>query len=82
MEENEEYESPYCPVCDGCGEDGCCPATCCQQDPNGDYCKTYLKDLKFGYIMYKELMNLVSEDEKYKEQIDKIWDETYDRIFR
>ena len=78
----EEYTSPYCPVCDACGEDGCCSAMSCQQHPDGHYCKTYLRDLKFGYRMYKELMRLIEDDKKYKEQVDKIWDETYDGIYK
>jgi hypothetical protein len=80
-EEWEEY-SPYCPICDSCGEDGCCPATSCQQHPNGHYCGGYLNDLKFGYKMYHKLMKLVYEDEKYKEQIDVIWDEMYDKMYK
>jgi hypothetical protein len=32
--------------------------------------------------MYKHIIELVGEDEKYKEQIDKMWDETYDKIYR
>ena len=77
-----ELESPYCPICQACGEDGCCPATACQQHPDGHYCKTYLKELQFGYRMYHQLMKLIDGDEKYKEQIDKIWDETYDNTFK
>ena len=80
--EAEEYKSPYCPICDSCGEDGCCSALSCQQHPDGDYCKTYLRDLKFGYKMYKNLMRLVEDDPNYKEQIDEIWDKTYDEIYR
>jgi hypothetical protein len=79
---DEEIESPYCPVCDGCGEEGCCSPVHCQQSPNGHYCKTYLKDLKFGYLMYDQIMELIGDDEKYKEQIDKLWDETYEKIYR
>ena len=32
--------------------------------------------------MYKELFNMVSEDPKYKDLIDKLWDENYDIIYR
>lgn len=76
-----EY-SPYCPVCDGCGEEGCCSPMHCQQSSDGQYCKTYLKDLKFGYLMYDQIMALVGKDETYKAQIDNIFHETYDRIYR
>jgi hypothetical protein len=74
--------SPYCPVCSACGEDGCCSAMSCKQDPAGHYCKTYLRDLKFGYMMYKELMKLLDGDEKYEKQIDELRDKTYDNIYR
>ena len=77
----EENYSPYCPVCSGCGEEGCCTPLMCKQSPEGKYCESYLKDLKFGYKMYKHLMELVDDDEKYKEQIDELWDKTYDRIY-
>ena len=53
----------------------------CKQSPDGYYCKSYLKDLKFGYKMYNHLIELVGDDERYKERIDKLWDETYDEIY-
>ena len=31
--------------------------------------------------MYEHLMELVGDDEKYKEQIDELWDKTYDRMY-
>ena len=77
----EENYSPYCPVCSGCGEEGCCSPLMCKQSPEGKYCESYLKDLKFGYKTYEHLMELVGDDEKYKEQIDELWDKTYDRIY-
>jgi hypothetical protein len=82
MEENktEDY-SPYCPVCSGCGEDGCCPATMCEQSPEGDYCQTYLKELKFGYIMYHEILKMIDGDEKYEEKVNEVFDKTWDIIF-
>ena len=78
----EEFESPYCPICTGCGEEGCCSATICEQHPDGHYCGGYLKDLQFGYKMYHKLMELIYEDEKYKEQIDVIRDDLYDKIYK
>jgi hypothetical protein len=81
-EMDEELRSPYCPICEACGEDGCCPATSCKQHPDGDYCKGYLAELKFTYWMYKDLMNLVADDPKYKDAIDKMWGENWDAIFK
>ena len=77
-----EWESPYCPVCESCGEDGCCPAASCKMHPEGHYCETNLLELRFRYWMYKDLMNLVHEDPKYKEKIDELWDKNYDVIYR
>lgn len=82
MKISQEEYNPYCPICSACGEEGCCSAMACQQHPDGDYCAGYLVDLKFSYIMYDYLINLVGEDEKYKEQIDKMWDETYERLYK
>ncbi len=47
----EEYKSPYCQVCDSCGEDGCCSVISCKQSPNVDYFEGYLEDLKFAYLI-------------------------------
>lgn len=80
MESNEDY-SPYCPICSGCGEDGCCSALMCEQDPKGYYCQTYLKELQFGYRMYNDLMELLDKDEKYEKQIDELWDKNYDKTW-
>jgi hypothetical protein len=76
-----EY-SPYCKICEACGEEGCCSAMCCQQHPEGEYCQGYLMDLKFAYAMYREIYNMVSEDPKYKEKIEELWHETYDNIYK
>ena len=46
-----DMTSPYCPICSGCGEDGCCKATMCQMHPDGHYCETYLKDLKVSLLI-------------------------------
>ena len=78
----DEDEAPYCPVCSGCGQEGCCSPLNCSQDPNGSYCQTYLNDLKFGYKMYDEISKLIENDPKYKEEIDTIFDRVYEEIYR
>jgi len=81
---DDKTDSPYCPVCSGCGEDGCCSAMNCKQDPNGHYCGTYLNDLKFGYKMDKWTTdNLYHKMPKelqaeYDLAWDKMWDEVYE----
>lgn len=78
---SEDY-NPYCTVCESCGEDGCCSAMSCKQSPDGKYCETYLLDLKFGYLMFKDLFNLIEKDPKYKEALDDLYDKNYDRIYK
>lgn len=80
MEKNEESYNPYCPICDSCGEDGCCSALNCEQSDNGKYCGTYLKDLQFGYRMFKDLFNLIDEkgDDEMKKSLDELYDKNYD----
>jgi hypothetical protein len=76
---NKEEYSPYCPVCSGCGEDGCCSAVNCKQDPEGHHCETYLKELKLSYSLLKNLDEIIFKEEnkeKYKELI-----EYYDYYF-
>ena len=60
-EKTEDSYNPYCSVCDSCGEDGCCSALNCKQSNNGKYCETYLKNLQFGYRMFKDLFYLIDE---------------------
>ena len=67
MEENEEY-SPYCKLCESCGESGCCSYTNCFSKlvKNSDckYGKTYLKDLYLDYRTVKMVFELVERLEK------------------
>ena len=80
---SEDY-SPYCPICDGCGEDGCCSAVRCQQHPDGDYCQKYLQDLKHAYLMndwwYKNVYDTLSPE--LKEQCDAEWHKSYDFCYK
>ena len=82
LDSTKDNEVPYCSICRGCGEEGCCSPLSCKQHPDGDYCETNLQHLKFGYVMYDKIMELIEDDEKYKEQIDNLYDETYDKIYR
>lgn len=81
MDKEEDY-SPYCKVCEGCGEEGCCSPIHCEQSQDGEYCKGYLRDLKFGYLMYKDLYDLLKDDEESKKKIDAIYDINYKFIYK
>lgn len=74
----EGLEDPYCPVCESCGEEGCCSPLMCSQSKDGYYCKGYLKDLKFGYLMYKDIYDFVPKD-KIDEIFDKNWEKIYEQ---
>ena len=80
MEEliNEEWESPYCPACEACGEEGCCSALCCNQSPEGHYCAGYIRDLRFGYRMYKDMWELIPKDPETQAKLDAIYDKNWD----
>ena len=80
---NEDY-SPYCPICGGCGEEGCCPPTMCKQHPDGDYCETYLRDLKFGYVLNDWFHNKLLETlpQEVQDQYLQKWDELYDVFYK
>lgn len=77
------YYDPYCPVCEGCGEEGCCSPIHCKQSPEGTYCESYLKDLKFGYAMNSFFQEKIwgKMSEELKEEYDKEWDKTYNHYY-
>ena len=77
---SEEYD-PYCKVCGGCGEDGCCPAIACKQSPDGAYCQTYLKELQFAYRMFEPMYEMLSKDPKHKEAVEMLFDQMYSKTF-
>lgn len=83
MSEQEPY-NPYCPVCEGCGEEGCCSPIHCKQTPEGRYCEGYLRDLKFGYAMNEFFQEKIwgRMSEELKEEYDKEWDKVYDRFYK
>ena len=81
MTELDDYD-PYCKICGGCGEDGCCSALMCKQHPDGRYCKTYLQELRFSYAVFREVYDLIPEDEETQKKLDEIYDRNYDRFFQ
>jgi hypothetical protein len=75
--------SPYCSICDSCGVEGCCSPMSCQQHPDGDYCKSYLRDLRFGYVMNRWFENNLLDQltEEQKDAYNKEWDTAYDKVY-
>jgi hypothetical protein len=81
VDEEDNY-SPYCKVCNACGEEGYCMPTFCQQSPDGKYCESYLLDLKFGYLMFLELHELIYKDPIYEKELKTIYNRVYDEIYK
>jgi hypothetical protein len=73
----EEHYNPYCQICSGCGEEGCCSPLNCKQHPDGKYCEWYLRDLKFGYVMYDEIYDLIPKDEETQKKFNEIFDKNF-----
>lgn len=85
VEEDEDEGSPYCPVCTGCGESGCCsPLNCEPDNPKCHYPKTYTEDLKLGYRTFEKWYDLLEENEWFgkKDEFMKIYHEMLDIRFR
>lgn len=73
---------PYCGVCEACGEDGCCSALVCKQHKDGEYCESYLLDLKFGYRMYHDIYELLKDDKESKKKFKKIHRKNHDLTYK
>lgn len=75
----EEDYSPYCNKCQACGEEGCCSALVCNHSKDGEYCRGYLDDLRFGYIMFRETYKLLEEN--HNDELEKIYNKNYNLIY-
>jgi hypothetical protein len=61
-------ENGKCIDCGACGIAACCSPLDCLMTNNSIHCKTYLKELKFGYSCYQKIYELIFDNqEKYPE---------------
>lgn len=67
--DHEINDSPYCPICTGCGEEMCCSPIHCKGS-GGSYCDWYLRDLKMVYDLFQRLNPEVPQE---------LFDEVYDK---
>lgn len=76
LKDRPDFISPYCSECTGCGEEGCCSPLMCGMSPNGEYCTWYLRDLKYTYNVYNDIMDKIYNDltNEQKNVIDSIVD--------
>ena len=85
-EDKEDYESPYCGVCESCGEEGCCSVEKSILGHGCKYAQWYAKDVYFNEVLINELLKLlksmgVCRDETGDVVKDPIGD-VYDRAFK
>lgn len=75
----EEDYSPYCKICESCGQDACCSPIHCEQKADGMYCNSYLKTLKLHYqlceYVEKVILPVSTED------VIKDFYREYDRLY-
>ena len=82
---NIEDYNPYCPVCNGCGESGCCgPINCTPDNILCQYPKTYTADLKLGYRSFERFWGLLEKNDWFgkKEEFMKIYHEELDYRYK
>ncbi len=76
--------SPYCKICSACGEEGCCSPLSCEQHPDGEYCQSYLTDLKFAYDFYQKISGYLcsstkENDDKFNEVFNLLYEKHYNK---
>jgi hypothetical protein len=84
-EDKEDHESPYCDVCESCGEGGCCSVEKSLLGHNCKYGEYYAKEVYYNEMLIDELLKLleskgVCRDETGDVVIDPIGD-AYDRAY-
>jgi hypothetical protein len=66
MEEDDDIgESPYCPVCESCGEGGCCSVEKSLLGHDCKYGKWYARDVYQNEMIIDEFHKLFDENGKY-----------------
>ena len=73
--ENIENYNPYCEICSGCGEDGCCSPLNCTMEDGCKYGETYLKSLKEDYLFVRDFYEKIYPklDDVIKKEVDELY---------
>ena len=84
MDTDKNIDLPYCKICSACGEEGCCSPLSCQQHLDGEYCGTYLTDLKFAYDFYQKISGYLctstkENDDKFNELFNELYEKYYEK---
>lgn len=85
LDDEEKEQSSYCKICSACGEEGCCSPLLCQQHKDGAYCDWYLRDLKYGYKSYNDILKYIDDnfpkDSKIYKDIDNILENNLNKFY-
>ena len=87
-EDKEDYESPYCEVCESCGEEGCCSIEKSILGHGCKYAQWYAKDVYFNEMLINEFHKLLEDQvayctfDKHGEIVMKPIDLVYHRAFK
>lgn len=76
------YTFPYCPICESCGEDGCCSAVNCKHHPDGSYCAGYLEEMRFSHILVNKIFEEFDKNEEVKEKLDALYSDNWDKFHK
>lgn len=83
--EDEEDYSPYCKVCESCGEDGCCSYLSCvfasiDLNKECDYGETYKGEALLRHYVYNKLWNLIEGNPMLEEILNEVTDEGLNKV--
>lgn len=92
INEDETY-SPYCKLCEGCGEDGCCDSLSCARKLMVEsaapidckYGNTAYNDIEFAVKMYREMYNNLADAnsiEEYRAFVESLFDQMFEECYR
>jgi len=86
MEEENDIdigESPYCPVCESCGEEGCCSVEKSLLGHDCKYGEWYARDVYQNEMIIDEFHKLFDENGKYlgcdSNPIEVVYNNAFDR---
>ena len=79
-EDKEDYESPYCDVCESCGEEGCCSIEKSILGHGCKYAQWYAKDVYFNEMLINELLTFIQDNVDNADNIvSKIYNTAFDK---
>jgi hypothetical protein len=62
---DEEYDGSYCPVCDCCGHDGCCPIEISLLKHGCTFAEDYAREVYLNKMIIDEFHNFVKDQVAY-----------------